>query len=68
MATRPELGYLEVRVDLQRSRFPLNDQVHAIDILIFIVIVKALFLTDSYHRYLNIDVIIKALNLNKFIP
>ena len=24
---RPELGYLEVRIDLQRSRFPLNEQV-----------------------------------------
>ena len=24
---RPELGFLEVRIDLQRSRFPLNDQV-----------------------------------------
>jgi len=26
-APRPEMGYLEVRIDLQRSRFPLNEQV-----------------------------------------
>ena len=28
-APGPEPGYLEVRIDLQRSKFPLNEQVRS---------------------------------------